>query len=118
MGCKCRAVLLSQAVGLMCLILSSLAIAPPLMSYYVDHDWSVVQPALNMMMEMLEKEYQKQAITKSTLEDLRSFLDGFGENIEFTAVLVVVVASINIFMDVLMLIGSCCNVRWDYWKLF
>lgn len=110
MGCKCGSVQLSQAVAVLGLVLSGLAIAPPLVSHYVTKEWSVVQPSLIFLQDLLEKEYQKQTITKTTLEDLKIFLDGFGENIEFTAVFVVVVASINICMDLFMLIGSCCNV--------
>ena len=111
MGCGCRAVRLAQVAGVMGLVLSVLAIAPPVVSYYTDHEWSVVQPGIQLLQDLLENEYQKEIITKSTLENLKSFLSGFGENIGFTTVLVVTVASLNIFMDVFMLIGSCCNVR-------
>jgi len=110
MGCKCHCIQLSQAVGLLGLVLSSLAIAPPLVSYYVDQEWSIVQPTLEFFQEMLEKEYKNQAITKSTLENLQSFLEGVSENTQFTGVVVVCVASINIFLDVFLLIGSCCHV--------
>jgi len=92
------------------IILSCLAIAPPLVSYFVPHEFSLVQPVLKVMQDMLEKEYKKEVITKSTLENLKDFLSGFGENIGFTSILIISVASLNIFMDVFMLIGSCCNV--------
>ena len=106
----CRAVWLSQAAGVLGLVLSCLAMAPPLVSYTLDQEWSVVHPVLKLCKEMLEKEHQKEVITKSTLENLKSFLDGFGENTNFTAIFVLAVALVNIFLDVFMLIGSCCNV--------
>ena len=111
MGCGCGAVRLAQVAGVMGLVLSVLAIAPPVVTYYADHELSVVQPGIQLLQDLLENEYQKEIITKSTLENLKSFLSGFGENIGFTTVLVVTVASLNIFMDVFMLIWSCCNVR-------
>ena len=106
----CRAVRLSQAAGVVGLVLSCLAIAPPLVSYALDQKWSFIQPVLKLCKDMLEKERQKAVITKSTHENLQSFLDGVGENTNFTAIFVVAVASVNIFLDVFMLIGSCCNV--------
>ena len=106
----CRAVRLSQVAGVLGLVLSCLAMAPPLVSYALHQEWSVLHPVLTLGKEMLEKEHQKEVITKSTLENLKSFLDGFGENTNFTAIFVVAVASVNIFLDVFMLIGSCCNV--------
>ena len=112
MGCGCGAVRLAQVAGVMGLVFSVLAIAPPVVSYYVDQEWSVVQPAIQLLQDLLENEYDKEIITKSTLENLKSFLSGFGENIGFNTILVVTVASLNIFMDVFMLIGSCCNVRY------
>jgi len=59
---------------------------------------------------MLEKEHKKEVISKSTLANLKDFLSGFGENIEFTSILIITMSSLNIFMDIFMLIGSCCNV--------
>ena len=73
----CRAVRLSQAAAALGLVLSCLAMAPPLMSYTLGQEWSVVQPALRLCKDMLEKEHKKEIITKSTLENLKSFLDGF-----------------------------------------
>ena len=106
----CSAVRLSQAAGVVGLVLSCLAMAPPLVSYALDQEWSFIQPVLKLCKDMLEKERQKAVITKSTHENLQSFLDGVGENTNFTAIFVVAVASVNIFLDVFMLIGSCCNV--------
>jgi hypothetical protein len=106
----CRADQLSQVAGVLGLVLSCLDMAPPLVSYALHQEWSVLHPVLTLGKEMLEKEHQKEVITKSTLENLESFLDGFGENIHCTGIFVVAVASVNIFLDVFMLIGSCCNI--------
>ena len=50
---------LAQAVGVVGLLFSGLAIAPLIVSYYVDMEWSVVQPSVKLMHELLENEYQK-----------------------------------------------------------
>ena len=102
---------MAQAVGVVGLLFSGLAIAPLIVSYYVDMEWSVVQPSVKLMHEMLENEYQKQVITELTLENLTSFLEGFTRNIETAVVAIAVLGSFNIFMNVFMLTGSCCNVR-------
>ena len=112
MGCACRTVRMAQAAGVIGILFSSLAMAPPVVSYFVDPEWSFVQPALDFLQESLEKEYRKDVIKKSTLESLKSFINGFGENLNFTAIFVIIMSSMNIFMDLFMLIGSCCNVRY------
>jgi len=106
----CGALRLSQVAGVLGLVVSCLAIAPPLVSYFLDSEMSLVQPVLKLMQEMLDSEHRKEVITKSTLENLKSFLDGFGENTKTTSIFVVAMASVNIFLDVFMLIGSCFNI--------
>ena len=107
MVCSGYNMCLAQAVGL---LLSGLTLAPLLASYYVDLEWSVVQPAVKLMLEMLENEYQKQVITKFTLENLNRFMEGFSQNIETAVVVIAVVGSLNMCMNLLMLIGTCCNI--------
>ena len=63
------------------------------------------------MQEKLLIEYQKKAITLSSLENLQGLLNSVGENAGFGSLMAVCVASTNIFMDFLLLIGSCCRVR-------
>ena len=82
-----------------------------IVSYYVDLEWSVVQPAVTLMQDMLENEHQKQVISKLTLENLKSFQEGFSWNIETAVVAIAILGSFNICMNVLMLIGSFCNAR-------
>ena len=101
---------LARAVGVVGLLFSCLTLAPHIVSYYVDLEWSVVQPAVKLMQEMLENEHQKQLISKLILEN-QSFQEGFSRNIETAVVAIAVLGSMNICMNVSMLIGSCCNVR-------
>ena len=68
MGCACRSVRLAQAAGVMGIILSCLAITPPLVSFFMEDELSLVQPVINFIQELLEKEHKKRVITKSTLE--------------------------------------------------
>ena len=63
------------------------------------------------MQEKLLVEYHKKAITLSSLENLQGLLNSVGENAGVGALVVVCIASANIFMDILLLIGSCCRVR-------
>ena len=112
MGCACQAVRMAQAAGIIGILFSSLALAPPIVSYFVDPEGLFVQPAVDFLLDMLEKEYRKDAIKKSTLESLKSLINGFGENLNFTAIFVIIMSSMNIFMDIFMLIGSCCNFRY------
>ena len=111
MVCSGYRMCLAQAVGVVGLLFSGLAIAPLIVSYYVDMEWSVVQPSVKLMHEMLENEYQKKVITELTLENLKTFLEGFTRNIETSVVAITFLGSMNICMNVSMLIGSCCNVR-------
>ena len=111
MVCSGYRMCLAQAVGVVGLLFSGLAIAPLIVSYYVDMEWSVVQPSVKQIHEMLENEFQKQVITELTLENLKTFLEGFTRNIETAVVTIAVLGSMNICMNVSMLIGSCCNVR-------
>merc|ERR1719244_2015704 len=101
---------MAQAAGVIGNLFSSLAMAPTVVSYFVDPEWSFVQPSLDFLQASLEKEYRKDVINKSTLQSLKSFINGFGENLNFTAIFVIIMSSMNIFMDIFMLIGSCCNV--------
>ena len=106
MGCGCQAVRLAQVAGVMGLVLSVLAIAPPIVTYSLDHYFSFVQSGIQLLQDLLENEYQKEIITKSTLENLKSFLSGFGENIGFTTILVVTVAS-GFFLSPLLVRAKC-----------
>jgi len=110
MGCACRSVRLAQAAGVMGILLSCLVITPPLLSLVLEDDLALVQPVIHFIQELLEQEHKKEVITKSTLENMKDFLSGFGENIEFTSIFIISASSLNIFMDIFMLIGSCCNV--------
>ena len=111
MVCSGYSMCLARAVGVVGLLFSCLTLAPHIVSYYVDLEWSVVQPAAKLMQEMLENEHQKQVISKLTLENLKSFQEGFSWNIETAVVAIAILGSFNIFMNVLMLIGSFCNAR-------
>jgi len=110
MGCACRSVRLAQVAGVMGILLSCLVITPPLLSFVLEDDLALVQPVIQFMQELLENEHKKEVITRSTLKNLKDFLSGFGENIEFTSIFIISASSLNIFMDIFMLIGSCCNV--------
>ena len=63
------------------------------------------------MQEKLLIEYHKKAISLPSPKNLQGLLNSVGENAGFGSLVVVCVASTNIFMDFLLLIGSCCRVR-------
>jgi len=93
------------------ILVSGMVIAPPAYAFITGRDMSILLPFLGPMQEWLQAEYQEKAITKNTLEDLQTLLNGFGENAGLGSLVVVVVASANIIMDIFMLLGTCCNVR-------
>ena len=93
------------------LLLSGLAIAPPLISYYMDQEWSMVQPAIKLTKKLLEREYKKKIIKKLTFNNLEILLDSIHKNLESAVVLVTVLGAFNFCMDLLMLIGSCFEIR-------
>lgn len=110
-GCSCSSVCLTRGLAVLGILVSGLVIAPPAYAYFSGRDMSVLLPFLGTLQEKLQDQFQNKAITKSSLEDLQALLNGFGENAGMGALVVVSVASINMLMDVLLLIGSCCSVR-------
>jgi len=62
--------------------------------------------------EKLREEFRKKTITETSLADLQSLLDGVANNVGIGSLVVVVVASANVFMDILLLVGACCRTRY------
>jgi len=111
MGCSCGSVGLTRGLAVLGIIMSGLVIAPPAYAYFSGRDLSVLLPFLKTLQEKLQDEFHKKTITKTSLEDLQSLLNGCGENAGLGGMVVVCVAAANILMDVLLLIGACCHVR-------
>jgi len=107
----CGSVCLTRYVAVVGILVSGLCIAPPAFTFFTGRDPSTLLLGLNTLQEKLLIEYHKKAITLSSLENLQGLLNSVGENAGFGSLVVVCVASTNIFMDFLLLIGSCCRVR-------
>jgi len=107
----CGSVCLTRCVAVVGILVSGLCIAPPAFTYFSGRDPSILLPFLKTLQEQLLEEYHKKAITLSSLQDLQGLLNNVGENAGVGAMAVVCIASVNIFMDFLLLIGSCCRIR-------
>jgi len=107
----CGSVGLTRFVAVMGILVSGMCIAPPAFTYFSGRDPSILLPFLKTLQEKLLEEYHKKAITLSSLENLQGLLNNVGENAGCGALVVVCIASANIFMDFLLLIGACCRVR-------
>merc|ERR1711981_1555867 len=107
----CGSVCLTRYLSVAGILVSGLCIAPPAYTYFSGRDPSTLVPGLNSMQERLLVEYHKKALTLSSLESLQGLLNSVGENAGFGALVVLCVSSVNIFIDFLLLIGSCCRVR-------
>ena len=66
-----------------------------------------------MLQKLLEAQYEDKKITGPTMADQRKLLDDFAEHADILAIAVFVLGATNILLNSLLLIGSCCRVRWD-----
>jgi len=107
----CGTVCITRCVAVMGILVSGLCIAPPAVTYFSGRDPSILLPFLKTLQEKLLEEYHKKALTLVSLQNLQGLLNSVGENAGLGALVVVCVASVNIGMDFLLLIGACCRVR-------
>ena len=65
----------------------------------------------NIGQESLEREHQKERITDKTLEYLHRCLQVMEENAVYVSTSLLVFGAVNIALDFLLLVGSCCRMR-------
>jgi len=111
MGCGCGSVGLTRGLAVLGILVSGLCVAPVAYAYFGAQDLSVLLPFMEPVQGRLREELHRKTITESSLQDLQSLLEGVANNVGLGSVVIVSVASANIFMDVLLLIGACCRVR-------
>jgi len=111
MGCCCGSVGLARGLAVLGILVSGVCIAPVAYAYFGPADLSILLPFMRPVKDKLKEEVERKTITKTSLEDLLSLLDGVANNVGIGSLLVVVVASANVFVDILLLIGACCRTR-------
>jgi len=111
MGCGCGSVGLARGLAVLGILVSGVCIAPVAYAYFGPADLSILLPFMRPVQDKLRDEFEKKAITKTSFEDLQSLLDGVANNVGIGSLVVVVVASANVFVDVLLLVGACCRTR-------
>jgi len=111
MGCGCGSVGLTRGLAVLGILVSGLCIAPIAYAYFGPADLSILLPFMKPLQDKLREEYRRQTITESSRADLQSLLEGVGDNVGLGSLVIVCVASANILVDILLLIGSCCGVR-------
>lgn len=111
MGCGCGSVGLTRGLAVLGILVSGLCIAPVAYAYFGPADLSILLPFMKPLQEKLREEYRRKTITESSLADLQSLLEGVGDSVGLGSLLVVSVASANILVDILLLIGACCGAR-------
>jgi len=111
MGCGCGSVGLTRGLAVLGVLVSGLCIAPVAYAYFGPADLSILLPFMKPLQEKLREEYRRKTITESSLADLQSLLEGVADNVGLGSLVIVCVASANILVDILLLIGSCCRVR-------
>jgi len=111
MGCGCGSVGLARSLAVLGILVSGVCIAPVAYAYFGPADLSILLPFMRPIQEKLREEFRKKTITETSLADLQSLLDGVANNVGIGSLVVVVVASANVFVDILLLVGACCRTR-------
>merc|ERR1712190_487616 len=106
MGCGCGSVGLARGLAVLGILVSGVCIAPVAYAYFGPADLSLLLPFMRPVQEKLREEFRKKTITETSLADLQSLLDGGANNVGIGSLVVVVVASANVFMDILLLVGG------------
>lgn len=111
MCCCLGSVPATRCVAVVGILMSALALAPPTYVYFLGKDYSTLMPYLPSLQRLLESQYERKIITATTMADQRQLLDDLAEHANLLAVSIGAVALTNLFLDILLLIGSCCRVR-------
>jgi len=100
---------LTRGLAVVGILVSGLCIAPVAYAYFGAGDLSLLLPFMRPVQERLREEFRRKTITQSSLADLQSLLEGVANNVTLGSLLIVTVASANVFVDILLLIGACCS---------
>lgn len=101
----------TKGVAIVGILMSALALAPPTYVYFMGKDYSTLMPYLPSLQRLLESQYERKIITATTMADQRQLLDDLAEHANLLAVSIGGVAVTNLFLDIVLLIGSCCKLR-------
>ncbi|XP_023322382.1 uncharacterized protein LOC111696864 [Eurytemora carolleeae] len=110
MGC-CGVVGTTRFMAVMGILYSAAVIVPPAVVFINDWDYSELLPFLKELHRLLEEEYEKKELTQNTLVQLRDFLNDISEKAGIGALVTVCVAGTNLFINLLLLIATCCRIR-------
>merc|ERR1719350_2241616 len=103
MGCGCGSVGLTRGLAVVGILVSGLCIAPVAYAYFGAGDLSLLLPFMRPVQEKLREEFRRKTITQSSLADLQSLLEGVANNVTLGSLLIVTVASANVFVEIILL---------------
>jgi hypothetical protein len=120
MGCCCTSVGLSRFIAVFGILISVAVICGPAYIFFSGRDFSELFLFLKEIHKILEDEYEKKELTEKTLIQIRELLNSVSEQAWLGALVAVCLAGLNIFLDLLLLIGASCRIRCMFlpWLVF
>jgi len=105
------AVTLSGCISCLGILFSGLIISPIIIIHVTNRDHRLMLPFLTILQRNAVTQYQRHRITESSLERLEYYISVIGDHAVVVSLVLLIWNSINIIMDLLLLSGACCRVR-------
>ena len=106
MGC-CSVRSVGVTVGLLSLLMSSQLLLPTVLSLLQTEDSTLLQTSLSWLHTI----HHNHDLDNATRQDMDIFIDGLIWNVDNSSVVTLVISCLNLLTTLLMILGSCCQLR-------